>query len=197
MSEAQHGPSGDRRTLAVGAFGALLQRVRDAGFRLIGPTVRDGAIVLDEIAGAADLPAGWTEVQEAGTYRLQRRADGALFGYSLGPQSWKPHFFAPRLRLWRARRDGAGFEVEADDAAPPPRLALLGARSCDLHAIAIQDRVFAAGPHPDPDYSARRAEPLKVSLDVAAAAERAEALAELLLKEGVTKGFARVEGVGQ
>jgi hypothetical protein len=47
------------------------------------------------------------------------------------------------------------------------------------------------------DYSARRAEPLKVTLDVAATAERAEALAEVLLKEGVTKGFARVEGVGQ
>lgn len=44
------------------------------------------------------------------------------------------------------------------------------------------------------DYSARRAEPLKVTLDVAATAERAEALAELLLKEGVTKGFVRVEG---
>jgi len=165
MGDAQHEPRAERRTLAVAAFGALLQRVRDAGFRLIGPTARDGAIVLDEIEGVADLPAGWTEVQDAGTYRLRRRDDGALFGYSLGPQSWKPHFFSPRLRLWRARRAGAGFELEADDDAPRPRLALLGARSCDLHAIAIQDRVFAAGPHPDPDYVARRAETLVLAVN--------------------------------
>ncbi|MFO0823536.1 MAG: hypothetical protein U0792_10540 [Gemmataceae bacterium] len=29
-------------------------------------------------------------------------------------------------------------------------------RSCDLHALAIQDRVFLRGPHRDPEYAARR-----------------------------------------
>lgn len=42
------------------------------------------------------------------------------------------------------------------------------------------------------DYSARRAEPLKVSLEVAANEARASALAEALLQENITKGFARV-----
>ena len=45
------------------------------GHRVIGPTVREGVIVLDEIAGADDLPAGWTEEQDAATYRLVRRDD--------------------------------------------------------------------------------------------------------------------------
>ena len=43
------------------------------------------------------------------------------------------------------------------------------------------------------DYSAKRAEALKVTLDVAATEERAQALAEQLLKENLTKGFVRVD----
>jgi ATP-dependent DNA ligase len=42
------------------------------------------------------------------------------------------------------------------------------------------------------DYSAKRAEPLKVSLQVAADAERAEKIAEKLLQEELTKGFVRI-----
>jgi len=41
---------------------------------------------------------------------------------------------------------------------PVPEFALLGARSCELHAIAIaiQDKVFLAEDHCDDDYSLRR-----------------------------------------
>ena len=143
--------------LSVEGLGALLRQLRNDGYTLVGPTVRDGAIVHAEIRGIEELPAGWTEVQEAGTYRLARRNDGALFGYSLGPHSWKQLFFLPRLRLFRARLEDGSFAVEDGDASPPPRLALIGARSCDLHAIDVQDRTFLQGPFVDPDYAARRA----------------------------------------
>jgi len=146
----------DRVVLPVAGFGGLLQALRHEGYQLVGPTVRDGAIVHAAIEGIEDLPAGWTEDQEAGTYRLRRRDDGALFGYSLGPQSWKQHFFVPRLRLFQARRQDGSFVVDAARPAPP-RLALIGARSCDLHAIDVQDRTFLDGPFVDPDYAARRA----------------------------------------
>jgi sulfhydrogenase subunit beta (sulfur reductase) len=148
---------GEQVILSVEDFGILLGALRDGGHQLVGPTVRDGAIVYAEIAGLEDLPVGWTEVQEAGTYRLQRRDDAALFGYALGPHSWKPYFFPPRLRLWQAQRErSSGFTVIEEDGSAP-RLALIGARSCDLHAIAIQDRVFLEGAATDPDYAARRA----------------------------------------
>ena len=39
----------------------------------------------DEIHSVSDLPAGWTDEQEGGTYRLKRRDDTALFGYNVGP----------------------------------------------------------------------------------------------------------------
>lgn len=145
----------DRAVISVHGLAGLLRSLRSRGYTVIGPTVRSGAIVHAEISGIEDLPAGWTEEQEAGTYRLRRRSDGALFGYSVGPQSWKQFFFVPRLRLWRARREEQGFSIETNPA-PQSRLALIGARSCDLHAIEVQDRTFLHGPYPDPDYAARR-----------------------------------------
>lgn len=147
---------GESAILSIAALGEILRVLRDEGYQLVGPTARDGAIVHAEIDGIEDLPAGWTETQDAGTYRLERRDDGALFGHALGPRSWKQLFFLPRLRLFRARRTEGGFAVEKE-AATLPRLALVGARSCDLHAIAAQDRTFLGGPYADPDYAARRA----------------------------------------
>ena len=41
--------------------GALERR----GYTLVGPTVRDRAIVLEEIDSTAELLAGWTDVQDA------------------------------------------------------------------------------------------------------------------------------------
>jgi ferredoxin len=145
-------------------LGRLLQALRDDGRVLVGPLVRGGAIVYDEIAGIEHLPAGWTEVQEAGTYRLARRDDGALFGYAVGPQSWKQFFLVPRLRLWHAQRTSDGFTVDAEQT-PPPRLALVGARSCDLHAISVQDRTLREGPYVDPDYAARRGDVFVIAVN--------------------------------
>lgn len=140
----------DRRDLP-----ALLAALREGGRRILGPTVRDGAILYDEIGGVEDLPAGWTDEQDAGRYRLKRREDQALFGWVVGPHSWKKFLFPPSLRLWSARRSGSGFEV-ADEPAEAPAWAFLGVRPCDLRAIAIQDRVFLGGAHVDPTYRSRR-----------------------------------------
>lgn len=146
---------GTASVLSLQGFAHLLRALRDDGYRLVGPAVRDGAIVHADIQGIEDLPAGWTETQEAGTYRLARREDGALFGYSVGPHSWKQLFFVPRVRLFTARKSSDGFTLEPEPL-PDVKIALIGARSCDLHAIEIQDRTFLAGSFQDPDYAARR-----------------------------------------
>ncbi|KFE67062.1 4Fe-4S dicluster domain-containing protein [Hyalangium minutum] len=152
---AASAPEKGHARLSLEQFEALLMALRNEGWQLVGPTVRDEALVHEGISGVKDLPRGWTEVQEAGRYRLARREDEALFGYSVGPKSWKHLLFVPRLRLMSAHRQEEGFRVESEPSAPP-RLALIGARSCDLHAIAVQDRTFLEGPYRDPDYAARR-----------------------------------------
>ena len=136
-----------------------LQRVIDAlanrGYRVIGPTVRDGAIVYDTVALLDDLPVGWSDRQDAGRYRLERRADTALFGYAVGPHSWKRFLHPPIKRLWQAHREGDGFSVIEDDEAVEP-LAFVGVRACELRAIAIHDRVFLSGSFRDKAYTVRR-----------------------------------------
>jgi sulfhydrogenase subunit beta (sulfur reductase) len=42
-------------------FDRLFDSLADRGHTIIGPTVRDHAIVYDEIRFATDLPVGWTD----------------------------------------------------------------------------------------------------------------------------------------
>jgi len=133
-------------------FAALSRR----GYTIVGPTVRDRAIVYDELRSVADLPVGWSDEQGGGHYRLTRRNDDALFGFAVGPHSWKQYQLPPEVKLWEARVDERGALVDAVE--PPrtaPRYAFLGARSCELHAMGILDRVLLGGSHPDPGDRAR------------------------------------------
>ena len=141
----------DRPGLDV-LFEALLSR----GYTLVGPTVRQRAVVYEEIGSTGELPVGVTDEQEGGTYRIADGGGPALFSHNAGPNSWKSHLFPPTLKLWHARRtpDG-GLEVE-EESEEPPRYALIGVRSCDLHAIGVQDRTFIEGAFEDRDYAARR-----------------------------------------
>jgi ferredoxin len=134
---------------------ALIGALRDQGRRVLGPVVRDGAIVYDEIATTADLPAGWTDEQDAGRYRLLRREDAAVFGYAVGPHSWKKFLQPPVQRLWQARRSADGVDL-VPEPLPRERLAFLGVRACELRAMAIQARVFQGGDHADLRYASRR-----------------------------------------
>src|SRR5215469_183621 len=141
--------------VGVEALDDLIGALRGRGFRVLGPTVRDGAIVYDEVDSAAELPVGWTDRQEAATYRLERRDDDARFGYAVGPHSWKQFLFPARLRLFRARKNGGAPVVEEEPTDETP-LAFIGVRACELNAIAIQDKVFVGGKFVDRDYDARR-----------------------------------------
>lgn len=141
-------------------FGYIIDALRERGYQVLGPTVRDRAIVYDELTSVDDLPAGWTDKQEAGTYRLEKMGDNALtssafFDYTVGPHSWKKFLHPPVLRLWHATRDDTGMQVDGD-VAPPKKLAFLGVRACELSAIQVQDKVFLDGPYVDPQYEVRR-----------------------------------------
>ena len=129
--------------VTTAAFDGLLGALADDGRRVIGPRVRDGAVVLDDLDGVADLPVGWADEQSPGRYRLRRRDDDAHFGFTTPSTSWKPFLHPAREVVFRARLDGAGFEVTPPDAPEP--LAFIGVRACDLAGIAVQDRVLGGG----------------------------------------------------
>ena len=137
-------------------FPQLLLSLHKQGYQIIGPTVRENAIVYDRLDSVDDLPIGYTDEQGGGLYRLKKRGDQALFGYAVGPHSWKQFLHLPLLRLWSARRIPGSFQIVPEKRDEPAKLAFLGVRSCELHAIAIQDRVFLQTAYHDPSYQARR-----------------------------------------
>ncbi|MGW2491481.1 4Fe-4S dicluster domain-containing protein [Streptomyces sp. NPDC001606] len=143
---------------------ALVDLLTGRGFTVVGPTVRDGAIVLAELDSADQLPYGWGVELAAGRYRLRERPDGAAFANAAGPQAWKRFLHPPRIRQWQADTADGGMVVTADEP-PATRYAFLGVRPCDLRAIAVQDRVLTGGRHRDPDYTARRTGALLVAVE--------------------------------
>ena len=144
----------------------LLGALRRHGYTVIGPIVRDGAIVCAEIESAGDLPAGWVDEQEAGRYRLRHTEEPVLFGHTVGPVAWKRFLFPPAARLLQLGSNGDGTpRITPDGGAPsitpegdaPQRYAFVGVRACDLAAILIQDAVFLGQAYVDRSYQSRRA----------------------------------------
>jgi sulfhydrogenase subunit beta (sulfur reductase) len=157
-------------TLERDAFDELFGTLARRGYTVVGPTVRDRAIVYGEIGSSADLPIGWTDEQDGGHYRLRRRDDAALFGYNVGPHSWKAYQLPAEVRLWRARRDEHGGLTDLTETPREmPRYAFMGARSCELHAMGILDRVLLGGTHTDPADRARREDVFVVAVQCAQA----------------------------
>ena len=134
--------AGGTATISLDVVQTLLDILAAKNYEVVGPTVRDDAIVYDRIARLADLPAGWTDRQEAGRYRLERRDDGALFGFTVGPQAWKRFLHRPVETLWTMRQDRERRHGRKPASSVAPKFAFIGVRACELHAIAIQDRVF-------------------------------------------------------
>jgi ferredoxin len=157
-------PVAEAAVIDPDALEELVRALRGRGFRVLGPMVREGAIVYDELDSAGQLPIGWTDEQAPGRYRLERRDDEARFGFAVGPHSWKQFLLPSRLRLWRARRDDAGLEVEPEPTDDTP-LAFFGVRACELQGIAIQDRVLLEGQFVDRDYAARRKDTFIVAVN--------------------------------
>lgn len=144
---------------------ALVSVLLADGRTVVGPTVRDGAVVLAELDSAAELPYGWGVELEAGRYRLVAREDGAAFAHSAGPQSWKNYLHPPREKLWSADRGADRKPVFTAHPPEAPAYAFLGVRPCDLRAIAIQDRVLTGGRYASGGYGERRGRALLIAAE--------------------------------
>jgi formate hydrogenlyase subunit 6/NADH:ubiquinone oxidoreductase subunit I len=133
----------------------LIDALRGSGYRTVGPRIADGSIVYADLDSTDQLPIGYVDRQDGGLYRLEK-ADGAgYFDYVVGPHSLKNFLFPPRETLLESIRKNGTWLMTPPEIDPTP-LAVIGVRSCDLHALAVQDKVFLGGPYVDPAYKARR-----------------------------------------
>ncbi|MBA3877255.1 MAG: sulfite reductase subunit A, partial [Anaerolinea sp.] len=155
-------------------FDDLLAALADGGRRVVGPTIADGAIVFADLARAADLPAGWTLRTAPGRARLERLSDGPgaarTFHYPVSGEGIKRFTFPSRVdALSMETAPDGSVRVRVEAPAEPIPLAIVGARACDLAALAVHDRVLAGGPAVDPDYAVRRRDLLIVAVECAIA----------------------------
>lgn len=145
----------DKFKLQPGNLQILLDKLREKGYTPIGPTLRDKAIVYDELLSVWDLPSGWTAVHDAGSYRVEKRDDHAFFGYAVGQLSLKNFLHPSGAGLWEASRKGSGFQI-ASGNGEVPKFAFVGIRPCDLHAMKRHDAIFLEGDYVDEIYRANR-----------------------------------------
>ncbi|MDT8376190.1 MAG: 4Fe-4S dicluster domain-containing protein [Mariprofundaceae bacterium] len=135
----------------------LLDALNSAGYRSIAALQRDGTVMWETISSADALPWNRREDQRPGHYRLNDYGSGRCFDITHGPQSLKPLTFAPREPLTTVRRDTDCSTLTFYPQKPvAEKIAVLGARACDIAALAIQQRVLEEGEYTDPFFTARK-----------------------------------------
>jgi len=136
------GDTSEQRFLPRARLQLLLDALRGRGYRCVGPQMRDGAIVYDELESVAQLPVGVQVTTAPGEFRVETGRGERLFAWANGPQGIKPWLFAPRESLWRAERNDSGRVEFVCDMPEFKPTAFIGARACDLAALSLQDQVF-------------------------------------------------------
>jgi NAD(P)H-flavin reductase len=160
--------------IEAGRLDDLLDALRAQGREILGPMVADGAIVTGPVGAAAELPFGWLTTPSPGRVRLARRSPedpraGRAFDHTTSWSGMKPFTFPARVdALSFEPDDKGGLAVRVEAPAATPR-AIIGARACDLAALAVHDRVLLGGPAVDPDYAARRSDLFIVAVECALA----------------------------
>ena len=133
----------------------MLDALRARGYRTIGPRIVDGAVVYRDLDRPTNCRSATSIARTAASIGSKRLDNAGHFDYVVGPDSLKKYLFPPRETLLESIRTNGKWQMTPPAVEPPP-LAVIGLRSCDLHALAIQDKVFLGGPYVDPGYQARR-----------------------------------------
>ena len=151
------------RTLVIPAEGLddLIGVLKAEGYQVLAARERDGALGLEAIAAAADLPRGRIEDAEAGRVRLVEGPRDAFFDHTLPMQSLKQVVYPAQERLYSTGPDLVAEEAPVD--APPT--AVIGVRPCDLAALETLTTVFEGGPFVDTRFKQRREALLLVAVN--------------------------------
>lgn len=144
------------RRLEIADFKKLFPELRRRGYSIIGPKLKNSAIMYSEVESADDLPQGVSDEQEKGFYRVSADGLPLYFNFNSSPHSWKQFLFPPRLTQWRGKKGSNGEMEIKEEPLPATRYAFLGVRACDLHAITIQDKILMNGKYVDPHYKGMR-----------------------------------------
>ena len=143
---------------------SLFEALHRQGYKIIGPTVRDGTIVFDTVSAPSELTRSVIDLQQSGRYTLVEDKSNRYFSWNTGPQALKPLLFKPRQTLWTCSdNDGQlQFKPATQDVEP---IAVIGVRACDLAALALHDQHFLHGAYIDDFYQQRRKNILLIAVN--------------------------------
>ncbi len=151
--------------LAYEQINELLAALSALGYRCLGPQVREGAIIFDDLKDADQLPWGLRDAQKPGYYRLEKSEETEAFAWANGPQAIKPLLFKPKESLWRVQKNAEGKYLFQETLPEHQPIALIGARACDLAAMQVQDKTLLTGQYTDAHYAWHRQHLLIVAVN--------------------------------
>jgi len=156
--------TGEKVVVKAENFQQLFNAITDSGYKVVGPSIEDGAIIYKDLSSVNDLPAGWTDVQDKGKYRLKKRGDKAFFGYNLTFHSLKRFLYPPEVTLYNARNNGKGLQISQNNVKSP-KYAFLGVRACEIKALEVFDKIFQKGQYADSLYKKLRRDSIVVAVN--------------------------------
>jgi sulfhydrogenase subunit beta (sulfur reductase) len=129
----------------------LLTKLKGAGYKTIGPVVKNKSLVYEQIEGLSDLPYGYETDQKPGQYRIHKNGGSEYFQATPGASTWKKYLTPPRTKLFGlVNIDNNWKEVPVSEIHP--RYVFIGVRPCEIEAIKIQDSVLIRDDYVDPLY---------------------------------------------
>lgn len=161
---------GATHTIRITEFQQVINGLRRRGYRCIGPVLRQGVVVYDDLSRGELLPLTVADRQSPGCYRLENVSVPAVFGAHPGYVSWKTFLLPNDVPIVDAVRTSDGFAIRSA-VVPPEKYAFIGVRPCDLHAIDTLDQVFAKSPGSVIDYTGRRKKLFVVAVNCTSSAD--------------------------
>ncbi len=105
VSRVWRTPRAGRPSWLLVTLDAIIRRPRALGDEVVGPVVRDGAIVHGRILGVTDVASGWHDDQVPGSLSLRHgETDPTQWGWAVGTHSWMAPFFPAHEDQWRPSR---------------------------------------------------------------------------------------------
>ncbi len=150
--------------MSVEQLQSLLNLLQQQGYLTYGPVRREHAIMYDQVREVEDFPVGVQDEQRPGFYGLTDGHGPQLFGHTTSPDSWKKFLFPKEEVLYSATQEDGQLMFKTASQSPQKK-AFIGIRSCDLHAMFVQDRVFLEGPYVDGQYASKRSDLLLIAVN--------------------------------
>lgn len=108
-----------------------------------------------DVTQSSDVKQGYSDVQQAGSYRLSEYQGDKWFSIVHASQSLKNLTYKPRQPTVKIVKTEQGISFQAEEPSAE-KIAVLGARACDVAALQIQDKVFLGGEYQDEYFKANR-----------------------------------------